>query len=130
MKGQFTHYELNGIPCFFGESLIRAHLTEKEIGAIGLFMQNEILKDSDIFPTRPFYRFTPEVVLALVGISRWPGVIRGSRLLCSHLGCGPGYCRPHGKGPKMAPRNGVAANWRRPWVSAKMPCIAPGRKPV
>lgn len=54
VKGQFTHYELNGIPCFFGEALIRAYRMEKEIEAIGLFMQNGIVKDSDIFPTRKF----------------------------------------------------------------------------
>jgi hypothetical protein len=54
VRGGFTHYELNQIPCFFGEALIRAYKAEKTIQAIGLFMQNDIIKDSDIFPTTPF----------------------------------------------------------------------------
>src|SRR5271169_2114681 len=40
VKGAFHHYELNGIPCFFGEALIRAYLSERTIKAIGLFMHN------------------------------------------------------------------------------------------
>jgi hypothetical protein len=54
VRGDFTHYELNQIPCFFGEALIRAYNVEKDIKAIGLFMQNDIIKDSDVFPTRSF----------------------------------------------------------------------------
>lgn len=54
VRGEFKHYELNNIPCFFGEALIRAHKSEKNIQAIGLFMQNEIVADSNIFPTTRF----------------------------------------------------------------------------
>jgi len=35
-----------------------------------------------------------------------------------------------GESLRMARRTGVAASWLRSWVSAKMPCIAPGRKPA
>lgn len=54
VRGEFTHYELNQVPCFFGEALIRAYNTEKTIQAIGLFMQKDIVGDSDIFPTLRF----------------------------------------------------------------------------
>jgi hypothetical protein len=37
-KGDFTHYELNGMPCFFGNALVDAYYAEKELKAIGLFM--------------------------------------------------------------------------------------------
>jgi hypothetical protein len=54
VRGDFQHYELNGIPCFFGKSLIYAYESEKQIPAIGLFMHNSLTFESDIFPTRKF----------------------------------------------------------------------------
>jgi hypothetical protein len=52
--GEFTHYELNSIPCFFGPALIDACKAEKELQAIGLFMHKSIVGDSDIFKTAHF----------------------------------------------------------------------------
>ena len=52
--GQFTHYELNGMPCFFGTSLVRACRAEKTLQAIGLFMDRSLVLDSDIFKSVPF----------------------------------------------------------------------------
>lgn len=54
VQGEFTHYQLNSIPCFFGPALIDAYRSEKGIKAIGLFMDRALLKDSDIFRTMPF----------------------------------------------------------------------------
>lgn len=54
VRGEFNHYELNQMPCFFGEALVRACRSEKNIQAIGLFMQNKIIADSDIFPSVQF----------------------------------------------------------------------------
>lgn len=54
VKGEFTHYELNSIPCFYGPALIQAHSAEKSLKAIGLFMHTSIVEDSHIFKTRPF----------------------------------------------------------------------------
>ncbi|RZJ57875.1 MAG: hypothetical protein EOO55_02355 [Hymenobacter sp.] len=48
-KGQFVHYEINGIPCFYGNALIDAYNSEKDIQAIGLFMDNSCIKYCDIF---------------------------------------------------------------------------------
>jgi hypothetical protein len=53
-RGEFRHYVLNGIPCFFGPALIRAYQSEKQIKAIGLFLDNYLSSYSDIFETRPF----------------------------------------------------------------------------
>jgi hypothetical protein len=53
-QGDFNHYELNSIPCFFGASLIRAYKSEKKIKAIGLFLHNSLRKYCDIFPKRRF----------------------------------------------------------------------------
>jgi len=52
--GEFTHYELNSMPCFFGPALIEAYRAEKEIQAIGLFINKSIVEDSDIFKTASF----------------------------------------------------------------------------
>ncbi len=52
--GEFTHYELNSIPCFYGAALIEAYKREKDIQAIGLFISKELDKDNDIFRSRPF----------------------------------------------------------------------------
>lgn len=56
VRGEFTHYELNSIPCFFGPALIEAHRAEKEIKAIGLFITKSIVEDCDIFKTASFNR--------------------------------------------------------------------------
>lgn len=52
--GDFTHYELNGIPCFFGNALVDAHNSEKELKAVGLFIHKSISKHCDIFKYREF----------------------------------------------------------------------------
>lgn len=46
--GDFTHYELNGIPCFFGNALIEAYNSEKELKAIGLFIHKKISQYCDL----------------------------------------------------------------------------------
>lgn len=52
--GDFTHYELNGIPCFFGNALVDAHNSEKEIKSVGLFIHKKIAHYCDIFKHREF----------------------------------------------------------------------------
>jgi hypothetical protein len=52
--GDFSHYELNGIPCFFGNALVEAHNSEKELKAIGLFIRKDISQHCDIFRHRNF----------------------------------------------------------------------------
>ncbi|EJT3522312.1 hypothetical protein ACXLPV_004798 [Vibrio parahaemolyticus] len=47
--GDFTHYELNGIPCFFGNALVDAYNSEKQLKAIGLFIDKKINKYCSIF---------------------------------------------------------------------------------
>lgn len=54
VHGEFTHYELNSMPVFFGPALIDAYIAEKELPAIGLFMQKDVTVDSDIFYTEHF----------------------------------------------------------------------------
>jgi hypothetical protein len=54
VRGGFNHYELNGIPCFFGDALVYAYLSERKIKAIGLFMHSSIVRESDIFHTVKF----------------------------------------------------------------------------
>jgi len=39
-SGEFSHYPLEHIECFFGEALINAYLREKEIPSIGLFIDD------------------------------------------------------------------------------------------
>jgi len=52
--GDFTHYELNGMPCFFGNALINAHNSEKELKAIGLFIDKNISHYCDVFNFKEF----------------------------------------------------------------------------
>lgn len=52
--GEFVHYELNSIPCFYGTALIEAYKNEKAIQAIGLFITKELDKDNNIFSSRPY----------------------------------------------------------------------------
>ncbi len=48
-RGQFRHYQLNEVPCFYGRALVDAYKAEKRIKAIGLFIANELLPYCDIF---------------------------------------------------------------------------------
>ena len=71
--GDFTHYELNGIPCFFGNALVDAYNSEKELKAIGLFIPKQISHHCDIFRYREFsdnYNFV-YVTQALNEIELW-----------------------------------------------------------
>jgi hypothetical protein len=52
--GYFRHYQLNEVPCFYGTSLINAYNAEKDIKAIGLFMDNKLIPYCDIFHHTPF----------------------------------------------------------------------------
>ncbi|MDQ2730693.1 MAG: hypothetical protein M3Y56_03460 [Armatimonadota bacterium] len=52
--GDFTHYTLNGIPCFFGQALIDAHRLEKTIKSVGLFIDHSCNVYNSIFDTSPF----------------------------------------------------------------------------
>ncbi|EFN4619269.1 hypothetical protein JKL13_000234 [Escherichia coli] len=47
--GDFTHYEINGVPCFYGNALVDAYNSEKELKAIGLFIDKKISKYCNIF---------------------------------------------------------------------------------
>lgn len=52
--GHFRHYQLNDVPCFYGTSLINAYNAEKDIKAIGLFIDNRLLSYCNIFHHTPF----------------------------------------------------------------------------
>ncbi|EDL51369.1 hypothetical protein VSAK1_25420 [Vibrio mediterranei AK1] len=52
--GDFTHYELNGMPCFFGNALVDAYHSEKELKAIGLFIDKKISKYCHIFKSQEY----------------------------------------------------------------------------
>lgn len=50
--GQFLHQKLSHIEAFFGQALINAHNAEKSLIGCGLFIDNRLLADNHIFPTR------------------------------------------------------------------------------
>lgn len=52
--GNFSHYPLKNIECFFGEALVSAYLHEKQIPSIGLFIDNECNKYNEYFRVAPF----------------------------------------------------------------------------
>ena len=53
-QGKFAHYLLNGIPCFYGPALVDAYKSEKQVKALGLFMDRRCTSRSDVFHTKPF----------------------------------------------------------------------------
>ncbi|WP_411387077.1 hypothetical protein [Pseudomonas sp. MPB03] len=54
VQGDFNHYQLSYVECFFGGALITAYLAEKEIPSLGLFMSSECQKYNQFFRTAPF----------------------------------------------------------------------------
>jgi len=53
-EGQFVHESKTNLQAFFGKALIKAHQTEKDLNGCGLFMDEKIDADSDIFKTIPY----------------------------------------------------------------------------
>ena len=49
VAGEFFHYELDHVDCFYGSALIKAHKAEKDIPSLGLFMDNECAKFNQTF---------------------------------------------------------------------------------
>lgn len=49
--GEFEHYKLENVDCFYGKSLVYAYLKEKEINGVGLFIDNKIKKFNKIYET-------------------------------------------------------------------------------
>ncbi|MBD9463895.1 hypothetical protein [Pseudomonas sp. Pdm06] len=54
VEGDFTHYRLDNVECFFGGALIDAYNAEKGIPSLGLFMSTECLKYNRFFRTASF----------------------------------------------------------------------------
>lgn len=52
--GDFNHYKLEHIQCFYGTALIEAYRREKTLPASGLFMAENCLANNHIFPTTQF----------------------------------------------------------------------------
>jgi hypothetical protein len=54
LKGQFRHYAMENLQAFFGQALISAYLTEKQIPSLGLFITDQCNEDNEYFRTSPF----------------------------------------------------------------------------
>lgn len=50
-EGDFFHERLENIQSFYGNVLVSAHKYEKQIKCTGLFMDNRLIEDSNIFST-------------------------------------------------------------------------------
>jgi hypothetical protein len=50
-SGSFEHYYLNQVPCFFGEALIDAYESEKQIKVTGLFIHKSCQRYNRIYAT-------------------------------------------------------------------------------
>lgn len=53
-QGHFRHYQLNDVPCFYGSALVKAYEAEKNIKAIGVFLDKELVRYSNIFESCHF----------------------------------------------------------------------------
>jgi hypothetical protein len=64
-SGDFSHYRLKNIECFYGGALIAAYLAEKNIPSLGLFM------DKSCIPYNRFFRLAPyDATLSFVYLNR------------------------------------------------------------
>jgi hypothetical protein len=52
--GDFSHYQLKNIECFYGGALIAAYLAEKNIPSLGLFMDDSCVPYNRFFRLEPF----------------------------------------------------------------------------
>lgn len=52
--GEFEHYKLNNVECFYGGALIKAYLKEKDIAVIGMFIDDACNQFNDIFEVERF----------------------------------------------------------------------------
>lgn len=64
VSGEFNHYNLKNIECFFGESLISAYLSEKTLPMMGLAMHNSCLPYNRFFELDRFNKEYSFVYLA------------------------------------------------------------------
>lgn len=64
-SGDFSHYQLKNIECFYGAALVKAYLAEKNIPSLGLFM------DESCIPFNRYFRLTPfDAALSFVYLNR------------------------------------------------------------
>lgn len=54
VKGDFRHYAMQNLQAYFGQALISAYTTEKEIPSLGLFITDQCNADNEYFRTSPF----------------------------------------------------------------------------
>lgn len=54
VAGDFSHYDLKNVECFYGTALISAYLAEKDIPSLGLFMDQECARHNRFFRLAPF----------------------------------------------------------------------------
>lgn len=54
LAGDFNHYRLENVECFYGEALITAYLAEKQLPVIGLVMHKNCLEFNRYFQTAEF----------------------------------------------------------------------------
>ena len=52
--GSFNHYSLKNIECFYGDSLINAYTSEKNIPSLGLFIDKKCNEYNEFFRTESF----------------------------------------------------------------------------
>ena len=74
-SGNFAHYRLKNIECFFGDALISAYMAEKEIPSIGLFLDKSCEPYNKYFRAAPFDRNCSFIYLnrSLEGINEYAG---------------------------------------------------------
>jgi len=53
-KGEFIHLKRTNIQSFYGQALVHAYQREREIQCCGLFIENDLLSDCDIFHTESY----------------------------------------------------------------------------
>jgi hypothetical protein len=53
-EGRFTHYQLQNFQAYYGPALVNAYRAEKEIKAVGLFLDRKLRRLNQIFRAEPY----------------------------------------------------------------------------
>ncbi len=53
-EGEFEHTDMKNIEAFYGRALVDCYEAEKEVNAMGVFLDSKLVSYSDIFKTTPY----------------------------------------------------------------------------
>ncbi len=53
-EGEFEHQQMKNIEAYYGKALVDCYETEKQVNAMGVFLDSSLVRYSDVFRTTPY----------------------------------------------------------------------------